>query len=111
MSARMSGRNRAIVERVAAGASLRTVAGEFGISYQRVSQIHFQITGERLRPSPSRPFRTDPWPVERMARLGALLEEGLRPADIAPRLGVSRNAVLGKVFRLRQEAGTPDADE
>ena len=110
MSARTS-RNRAIVERVAAGASLRTVGRELGLSYQRVSQIHFRLTGERLRPSQNRPFRTDPWPVERTERLRALLDEGLRPADIAPRLGVSRNAVLGKVFRMRQEASTPDADE
>ena len=110
MHARTS-RNRAIVERVAAGASLRTVAREFGLTYQRVSQIHFHITGERLRPSQDRPFRTDPWSVERTARLRALLDEGLRPADIAPRLGVSRNAVLGKVYRLRQEASTPDADQ
>ena len=111
MNARMSGRNRAIVERVAAGASLRTVAREFGLTFQRVSQIHIHITGERLRLSPDRPLQTDPWPVERAARLRALLDEGLRPADIAPRLGVSRNAVLGKVFRLRQDASTPDADE
>jgi DNA-binding CsgD family transcriptional regulator len=105
MNARMPGRNRAVVERVAAGASLRTVAREFGISYQRVSQIHIHITGERVRA-----LRPDPWPAERTARLRVLLDEGLRPADIARRLGVSRNAVLGKVYRLRQEACTPDAD-
>ena len=82
MNARMPGRNRAIVERVAAGASLRTVAREFAISYQRVSQIHIHITGERLRD-----LRPDSWPAERTARLRVLLDEGLRPADIARRLG------------------------
>ena len=105
MHARTS-RNRAIVERVAAGASLRTVATEFGITRQRVSQIHIQITGVRLRS-----VRRDSWPAERTARLRALLDEGLRPADIAPRLGVSRNAVIGKVYRLRREVSAPDADQ
>jgi DNA-binding CsgD family transcriptional regulator len=103
MHARTS-RNRAIAERVAAGASLRTVATEFGITRQRVSQIHIHITGVRLRS-----VRRDSWPAERTARLRALLDEGLRPADIAPRLGVSRNAVIGKVYRLRREARTPDS--
>jgi hypothetical protein len=48
MNARTS-RNRAIVERVAVSASPRTVAREFGITFQRDSQIHLHITGERLR--------------------------------------------------------------
>jgi transposase len=105
MHARTS-RNRAIVERVAAGASLRIVATAFGITRQRVSQIHIQITSVRLRS-----VRRDSWPAERTARLRALLDEGLRPADIAPLLGVSRNAVIGKAYRLRREVSAPDADQ
>jgi hypothetical protein len=45
-------------------------------------------------------------PAKRTARLRALLDRGLRPAAIALRLGVSRDAVLGKIYRLRrQDAG------
>jgi hypothetical protein len=49
-------RNRAIIERVAAGTSIKAVADEFGITKQRVSQIHVRLTGER-QPKP------DPWPA------------------------------------------------
>ena len=92
-------RNRAIVKRVAAGASIKAVADEFGITKQRVSQIHISLTGER-QPKPA------PWPAKRTARLRVLLDRRLRPADIALRLGVSRDAVLGKIYRLRrQDAG------
>jgi DNA-directed RNA polymerase sigma subunit (sigma70/sigma32) len=42
-------RYRAIVKRLADGASLQTVADEFGITRQRVSQIHIHFTGDRLR--------------------------------------------------------------
>ena len=89
-------RNRAIVERVAAGTSIKAVADEFGITKQRVSQIHISLTGER-QPKPA------PWPAKRTTRLRALLDQGLRPSDIALRLGVSRYAVLGKIYRLRRQ--------
>jgi DNA-binding CsgD family transcriptional regulator len=92
-------RNRAIVERLAAGATLQTIADEFGLTQQRVSRINIHLTGERLRIQP------DPWPAKRTARLRAMLDQGLRPAEIAPRLGVSRNAVLGKIHRLRRRQG------
>jgi hypothetical protein len=89
-------RNRAIVERMAAGASMKGVADEFGITKERVSQIPIRLTGES-QPQP------DPWPAERIARLRVLLDRGLRPADIALRLGVSGYAVLGKIYRLRRQ--------
>lgn len=41
------------------------------------------------------------WSPDRIALLRRLwLEDGLSASEIAPRLGVSRNAVLGKVHRL-----------
>jgi DNA-binding CsgD family transcriptional regulator len=89
-------RNRVIVERLAAGATLQTIADEFGLTRQRVSRINIDLTGERLQIQP------DPWPAKRTARLRAMLDQGLRPAQIAPRLGVSRNAVYGKIHRLRR---------
>ena len=89
-------RNRAIVKRVAAGTSMQAVADQFGITKQRVSQIYIGLTGER-QPKP------DPWPAKRTATLRVLLDRGLHPADIALRLGVSRNAVLGKIYRLRRQ--------
>jgi DNA-binding CsgD family transcriptional regulator len=89
-------RNRAIVKRVAAGTSIKAIADEFGITKQRVSQIYIGLTGER-QPQP------DLSPAKRIARLRVLLDRGLRPADIALRLGVSRNAVLGKIYRLRRQ--------
>ena len=92
-------RNRAIVERVATGTSIKAVADEFGITKQRVSQIHhISLTGER-QPKPA------PWPAKRTARQRVLLDQGLRPADIAARLGVSRDAVHGKIYRLRRQEG------
>ena len=90
-------RNRAIVKRVAAGTSIKAVADEFGITKQRVSQIRISLTGER-QPKPA------PWPAKRTAKLRVLpRSRGLRPADIALRLGVSRYAVLGKIYRLRRK--------
>jgi GcrA cell cycle regulator len=50
----------------------------------------------------------DPWSRERVAILEKLWAEGETAQSIAGRLGgVSRAAVLGKIFRLRLDAGTP----
>jgi GcrA cell cycle regulator len=50
----------------------------------------------------------DPWSRERVAMLEKLWAEGATAQSIAGRLGgVSRSAVLGKIFRLRLEAGAP----
>jgi hypothetical protein len=47
-------------------------------------------------------MRGQPWTVERVALLRKLWREGETAATIADRLGgLSRSAVLGKVFRLR----------
>ena len=47
-------RNAAIIQRLADGASMQTVAKEFGITRQRVSKIAFRVTGRSTRPPISR---------------------------------------------------------
>ena len=40
------------------------------------------------------------WTAEKIATLMALWEEGLTTSDIGDRLGITKNAVVGKVHRL-----------
>lgn len=40
------------------------------------------------------------WTPERIAQLTALWEEGVTTAEIGRRIGVSKNAVIGKVHRI-----------
>ena len=49
-------RNAMIIQRLADGASMQTVAKEFGITRQRVSKIAFRVTGQYTRPPTSRRF-------------------------------------------------------
>jgi GcrA cell cycle regulator len=50
----------------------------------------------------------NPWTLERIATLEKLWGEGVTACAIADRLrGVSRSAVLGKIFRLRSGAAAP----
>jgi len=50
-------------------------------------------------------MRGDPWSDQRLALLQALWAAGATAQSIADRLGgVSRSAVLGKIFRLRRGA-------
>lgn len=44
--------------------------------------------------------RNTPWSPEKVDRLKELLPQGLSAADIARDIGVSRSAVLGKIFRM-----------
>ena len=87
-------RNRAIVKRLAAGTSPRAVGAEFGLTAKRICQIHMQVTGARLRP----PYAS--WPANHVARLRLLWRRGLSTAEIGRLLGVSKNAVVGKIDRL-----------
>jgi GcrA cell cycle regulator len=84
-----------IVERLAAGATTRAVGAEFGLSRQRINQIKHRITG-----APALPTRV-PLAADRTARLRVLWRQGLSSGEIARHLGVSRNAVIGKIYRLR----------
>jgi GcrA cell cycle regulator len=47
------------------------------------------------------PRQVEPtWTSERIAQLTALWEEGVTTAEIGRRIGVSKNAVIGKVHRI-----------
>jgi DNA-binding CsgD family transcriptional regulator len=89
-----SARNRKIVARVAAGATLQEVADEYGLTKQMISYVHRRTTGRLLLPH--RPK----WPEDRVRTLRVLWRKGLPCAAIAQRLGVSKNAVIGKAHRL-----------
>jgi hypothetical protein len=97
LRATVSPRNAAIVQRLADGVSMRTVAKEFGITRQRVSQIAFRITGKHTRRQRPRIA----WPPERVAALQSLWGEGLRPAAIGRRWGVPGTTVASKARHLR----------
>jgi hypothetical protein len=91
-------RNAAIIPRLADGASMQTVAKEFGITRQRVSKIAFRVTGQYTRPPTSRRFA---WTPERVAALRSLWGDGLRPAAIGQRWGVSGSVIAAKARHLR----------
>ena len=95
-------RNRAIVTRLAAGASTRTVGAEFGLTTMQINRIRMQVTGVRLRPAYA------PWPADHIARLRLLWRKGLSTAEIGQLLGVSKGAVIRKISRL--ELPPPSAE-
>jgi hypothetical protein len=92
-SALLSPRNRAIVRRLADGASMRAVAKEFGITRQRVSQISFRVTGKLTQPPLD-------WTQERLGVLRSLWGKGLGVSAIAGRLGVSEASISKKARHL-----------
>jgi transposase len=100
--AKRGARNRAIVKRLAAGASTRAVGAAFGLTAEHVGRIRMQVTGARLRP----PYA--PWSANRIARLRLLWRRGLSTAEIGQLLGVSKSAVVGKIDRL--ELPPPSAE-
>jgi GcrA cell cycle regulator len=51
------------------------------------------------------PVNSD-WPLERVQRLAALVGAGLGSPEIADKLGVTRNAVIGKCRRLKLQIKT-----
>jgi len=87
-------RNREIVARVAAGATLQQVADAYGLTKQMIGYINKRATGRPL--APHRPA----WPDSRVRALRALWRKGLPSAAIAQRLGVSKSAVAAKARRL-----------
>jgi hypothetical protein len=84
----------------AAGEMQRVIADHFGVSQARVSQVTNGVVcpvNHRARP------RADKWGsaadafiLERYGEWSA--------SKIGKRLGVSRNAIIGRVWRLRQRA-------
>jgi AraC-like DNA-binding protein len=81
-------RDRAIVERVAAGLSLRAVGAEYGLSHTVVGTIAARagVHSSRRRGPP-------PWPTHRLAELRQFRSEGLCMGEIAQRLGASKTTV------------------
>ena len=93
----LEARDRAIVECVVAGLSLRAVGAEYGLSYKEVGTIaaragvHFSHPGRRS------------WSAHRIAEVRQLRSEGLSMREIAQRLGVSKTTVR----RLITQHGMP----
>jgi GcrA cell cycle regulator len=56
------------------------------------------VVDETLAPAPAQVEPT--WTPERIAELTRLWEEGITTAEIGRRIGVSKNAVIGKVHRI-----------
>ncbi|WP_354054517.1 helix-turn-helix domain-containing protein [Bradyrhizobium sp. RT6a] len=48
---------------------------------------------------------TRPWSADEEAQLLALLDEGMTAAELAERLGRSRQAVYGRLQRFRKQRG------
>ena len=87
-------RNAAIIERAAKGVPIKAVADEFGLTHQRISQI-LGKTGEK------RGSNTEvDWTPDLIKRLRREWKTGRSTAEIGRRLGVSKNAVIGKADRL-----------
>jgi transposase len=86
-------RNRMIVKRLLAGATLRAVGSVFGLSSERIRKIG-AVAGVR-----SRRDRRMTWPIKRIAGLRKLWGT-MSTAAIGCRLGVSGSAVRGKAIRL-----------
>ena len=87
-------RNAAIIERAARGVPIKAVADEFGLTHQRISQI-LGKTGEK------RGSNTEvDWTSDLIKRLRRDWKTGRSTAEIGRRLGVSKNAVIGKADRL-----------
>ena len=104
----LEARDRAIVERVATGLSLRAVGAEFGVSHTVVRKIAARAgvhsSGHRRGPRP--------WPAHRIAELRQLRSEGLSMGEIAQRLGVSKTTVHKLINRAwHADAGTPHEEE
>jgi excisionase family DNA binding protein len=94
----LEARDRAIVERVAAGLSLRAVGVEYGLSHSVVRKITARAgVHSSCRRGPP------PWPAHRIAELRQLRSEGLSVGEISHRLGVGQTTVR----RLITQHGMP----
>ena len=91
-------RRVAIVARAISGVSIQAIADEHGISRQRVSQIVIAATGKK-RGRPGTRTEID-WTPELVKQLRLEWDAGHSTAEIGRRLGISKNAVVGKASRL-----------
>jgi hypothetical protein len=91
-------RDRAIVDRVAAGqSSLKEIGAEFGVSGERVRKIAIRA-GVRSQLTSA---RHSPWTPERDAMLRRLRAEGLTVPEIASRVGMSTTATQDRILKLK----------
>jgi DNA-binding CsgD family transcriptional regulator len=92
-------RDRAIVERVAAGLALRAVGAEYGLSHTKVRRIAARAGVHFLHPGGRS------WPAHRIAELRQLRSEGLTMGEIAQRLGASKTTVHKLIKRKKRSSG------
>jgi GcrA cell cycle regulator len=59
-----------------------------------------EIAAPAIEEEAAAPARVETWTPERVAQLTQLWEEGVTTAEIGRRIGVSKNAVIGKVHRI-----------
>lgn len=59
----------------------------------------------RPRHNPARTIMNDPWTPERIAALKSLWDVGLSTREIGLKLGITKNAVVGKAHRLGLSKG------
>ncbi len=70
---------------------------------EKQGEISSETSGETCN-KPSNKTADKPWTPQRLAQLEQLWSAGATAQAIAAQLGVSRSAVMGKLFRLRKAA-------
>jgi DNA-binding CsgD family transcriptional regulator len=90
---RHQARDQAMVARLEAGATLRSLGVEHGITPERVRQIVRRLGYSGGRASPR-------WTSDADKRLVELVRTGLSASLIAENLSVTKNAVIGRATRL-----------
>lgn len=90
-----------LVEMASRGESLEEISAATGMSHGAVSEKRRSL---RQRGEIGEPIRAGGWTADMEADLRRLWAEGFTCTVIARRIGATKNAVLGKVHRLRLEA-------
>lgn len=80
------------------------MAAALGISPRSAWERYERADNRRALAGYIRPSPETIWPPATVARLAELRAQGLSAAQIAPKLGKSRNAVCGKLFRMKKAA-------
>ena len=88
MSAELIERNRSIAHAYVDGKTLREIADEYGVTYQRVQQI---VNAAGITPSQAM--------LDREARIVSMIEGGLPSCDIAAATGASPQTVMAVARR------------
>jgi GcrA cell cycle regulator len=91
-----------MIELARAGMPPYQIARELGVT----SGIVRSRLSRARRPKPPK-LRADIWPAEQLAELTRMNDLGFSARKIGSQLGLSRNAVLGKLYRLRGRTARP----